>query len=130
MSTSDDDGIAIAQHAMSFELQQTLCRGGAFSFSPASKYGDGRVIAVQWSDLTNITMGSESLWIIGAFLLSSLYFALSISLLAVTDFGEQTKGKDIAITLAVLTGLPVGIAVLGVVGLFVGMITGQIKFWA
>ena len=75
-------------------------------------------------------MGSESLLFIFLFLVSSLYFALSVSLLAVTDFGEQTNGRDIAIALAVLTGLPIGIAVLGVVGLFLGMMTGQIKFWA
>ena len=59
------------------------------------------------------------------FLVSSLYFALSVSLLAVTDFGEQTNSRDIAIALAVLTGLPIGIGVLGVIGLFVGMITGN-----
>ena len=75
-------------------------------------------------------MGSEGLWVICASLVSSLYFALSVSLLAVTDFGEQTNGRDIAIALAVLIGLPIGIAVLGVVGLFLGMMTGQIKFWA
>lgn len=75
-------------------------------------------------------MGSESLLAIIAFLVSSLYFSLSVSLLAVTDFGEQTKGRDLAIALAVLTGLPIGIAVLAVVGLFLGMITGQLKFWA
>jgi hypothetical protein len=75
-------------------------------------------------------MGSESLLAIIAFLVSSLYFSLSVSLLAVTDFGEQTKGRDLAIALAVLTGLPIGIAVLAVVGLFLGMITGRLKFWA
>jgi hypothetical protein len=75
-------------------------------------------------------MGSESLLVVVALLVSSLYFALSVSLLAVTDFGEQTKGRDIAIALAVLTGLPIGIAVLGVVMLFLGMITGKLQWWA
>ena len=51
-------------------------------------------------------MGYESVFIIVAFLICTLYFALSVSLLAVTDFGEQKKGRDIAIALAVLTGLP------------------------
>jgi hypothetical protein len=75
-------------------------------------------------------MGSETLLIMFAALVSCLYFGLSVSLLAVTDFGEQTKGRDIAIALAVLTGLPIGIAVLGVVVLFLGMITGRLRWWA
>ena len=75
-------------------------------------------------------MGSETLPLMFAFLVSCLYFGLSVSLLAVTDFGEQTKGRDIAIALAVLTGLPIGIAVLGVVVLFLGMITGRLQWWA
>ncbi len=75
-------------------------------------------------------MGSETLLVMLAFLVSCLYFGLSVSLLAVTDFGEQTKGRDIAIALAVLTGLPIGIAVLGLVVLFLGMITGRLQWWA
>jgi hypothetical protein len=35
-----------------------------------------------------------------------------------------------SLAIAVLTGLPIGIAVLGVAGLFLGMMTGQIKFCA
>jgi hypothetical protein len=43
---------------------------------------------------------------------------------------QKTKGRDIAIAIAVLTGLPIGIAVLGVVVLFLGMITGKLQWWA
>ena len=75
-------------------------------------------------------MGYEKVWIVFAFLISSLYFALSVSLLAVTDFGEQKQGRDIAIALAVLTGLPIGIALLCFVGLIVGLVTGKLSFWA
>jgi uncharacterized membrane protein (DUF485 family) len=76
-------------------------------------------------------MGSETnLLIIFAFLVSCLYFGLSVSLLAVTDFGQQTTSRDIAIALAVLTGLPIGIAVLVPVVLCLGLITGRLQFWA
>ena len=75
-------------------------------------------------------MGSETLLFMFAFLVSCLYFGLSVSLLAVTDFAQQTTGRDIAIALAVLTGIPVGIAVLVPVVLCLGLITGRLQFWA
>lgn len=76
-------------------------------------------------------MGYENVFIIVAFLICTLYFALSVSLLAVTDFGEQKKGRDIAIALAVLTGLPGAAAILCVVGVIIGLCTGTVALpWA
>jgi len=77
-----------------------------------------------------LKMGSESLLVFCALLTTTLYFALSVSLLAVTDFGEQKRSKDIAIALSVLTGIPIGIGVLAVTVTFVGMITGKLVWWA
>ena len=76
-------------------------------------------------------MGYENVFIIVTFLICTLYFALSVSLLAVTDFGEQKKGRDIAIALAVLTGLPGAAAILCVVGVIIGLCTGMVALpWA
>jgi hypothetical protein len=60
-----------------------------------------------------------------AILISCVYFALSVALLVTTDFGEQKNGRDIAIALAVLTGLPS----LTVVAFIVGVVTGKISLW-
>ena len=65
-----------------------------------------------------------------AILVSCVYFALSVALLATTDFGEQKQSRDIAIALAVLTVLPSFVVVLSIVGVIVGLLTGKISFWA
>ena len=60
-----------------------------------------------------------------AILISCVYFALSVALLVTTDFGEQKNGRDIAIALTVLTGLPS----LTVVAFIVGVVTGKVSLW-
>jgi hypothetical protein len=57
-----------------------------------------------------------------AILVSCVYFALSVALLATTDFGEQKNSRDIAIALAVLTGIPS----FSVVVFILGVVTGKI----
>ena len=57
-----------------------------------------------------------------AILVSCVYFALSVALLATTDFGEQKNSRDIAIALAVLTGIPS----FSVLVFILGVVTGKI----
>ena len=52
---------------------------------------------------------------------SCVFCALSIALLVITDFGQQKASKDLAISMVVLSGLPLVVAVIAVVGLFCGV---------
>jgi hypothetical protein len=73
---------------------------------------------------------SEKLFNMFAVLISCVYFALSVSLVATTDFGEQKSSRDLAIALAVLTGLPSFALVVGLLVLCCGVMSGSIKIWA
>ncbi len=63
---------------------------------------------------------------------SILLFSLSISLLATTDFGEQKRSRDIAISMVVITGLPFAGIVIGGVAMCCGLFGGffQVKTYA
>lgn len=65
----------------------------------------------------------------GAFV-TLVFCALSISLLATTDFGEQKRSRDIAISMAVLSGLPFAVVVIAGVVMCIGMCTGKLVWWA
>ena len=60
-------------------------------------------------------------------LAACVFCALSIALLAITDFGQQKASRDLAISMVVLSGLPGVVAVVALVGMCCGVLTGRIR---
>ncbi len=66
-------------------------------------------------------MPSETIVGCIAIFASCVFCALSIALLVITDFGQQKASRDLAISMVVLSGLPLVVAVIAVVVLFCGL---------
>ena len=60
-------------------------------------------------------------------LAACVFCALSIALLAITDFGQQKASRDLALSMVVLSGLPGVVAVVALVGMCCGVLTGRIR---